>query len=54
MRLLICGGRHFDDADVIHRELARVHARQSISALIHGSATGLGVAAELWARLTPS
>lgn len=50
MRVLICGGRHFEDADTVHRELVRLHWQRPITVLIHGSVTGVGVAAEAWAR----
>ena len=50
MRVLICGGRHFEDADTVHRELVRLHWQRPIQVLIHGSVTGVGIAAEAWAR----
>lgn len=50
MRLLVCGGRHFDDSMLVERELSRVHARTPVSVLIHGGLPGLGVSAEAWAR----
>jgi SLOG family YspA-like protein len=50
MRLLVCGGRHFEDAETVHRELTRLHWQKPISVLIHGSVTGVGIAAEAWAR----
>lgn len=50
MRLMLCGGRHFEDVQVIQQELARLHAEQPVTVLIHGSASGLGAAAEAWAR----
>jgi len=50
MRLLVCGGRHFDDSMLVERELSRVHERTPVSVLIHGGLPGLGVPAESWAR----
>lgn len=50
MRLLVCGGRHFDDAMLVERQLSELHARTPISVLIHGGLPRLGMAAEAWAR----
>lgn len=50
MRLLVCGGRHFDDSMLVERVLSRVHARTPVSVLIHGGLPGLGAPAEAWAR----
>jgi hypothetical protein len=50
MRVLVGGGRHFEDAEKVHRELVRLHWQKPISVLIHGSVTGVGIAAEAWAR----
>ena len=50
MRLLICGGRHFDDAARIEIELSLLHAISPVSVIIHGGLPGIGVASEVWAR----
>lgn len=50
MRVLVCGGRHFEDAERVRHQLACLHGRKPITVLIHGSVTGAGVAAEIWAR----
>ncbi|MBN8945384.1 MAG: DUF2493 domain-containing protein [Rhizobiales bacterium] len=50
MRLLICGGRHYDDAAAICRELDRLHGGQPIDVLIHGGLVAIGTVAEAWAR----
>ena len=50
MRLLICGGRHFDDAALVEIELASVHAETPVSVMIHGGLPGIGFPAEAWAR----
>jgi hypothetical protein len=50
MRLLLAGGRHLDDVEVIRRALDRAHAMGPAEVLIHGGAGVLGVAAEDWAR----
>ena len=50
MRLIIAGGRHLDDVALIRCALARAHASQPITVLIHGGSGFLGIAAEDWAR----
>lgn len=50
MRLLICGGRHFDDATLVEGELSKQHSKTPISVMIHGGLPGIGFPAEAWAR----
>ncbi|OJY72126.1 MULTISPECIES: DUF2493 domain-containing protein [unclassified Rhizobium] len=50
MRLLVCGGRHYEDAELVQRALIALHWRSPISVLIHGNMTGTGIIAEGWAR----
>ena len=50
MRLLVSGGRHFDDAALVDIELSSIHAKTPISVMIHGGLPGLGFPAEAWAR----
>jgi threonine synthase len=50
MRVLICGGRHYDNGDAVHDELMRFNWRHAISVIIHGGVSGAGAAAEAWAR----
>ena len=50
MRLLVCGGRHFEDAEMVHNELTALHWRKPISVVVHGSIAGVGIIAEAWAR----
>ena len=50
MRVLVCGGRNYDDWAFIVRVLDRVHARQSITLLIEGGASGADEFARRWAR----
>mgnify|MGYP001594148271 FL=1 len=50
MRLLVCGGRHFDDAVLVEGELQAFHAASPISVLIHGGLPGIGIPLESWAR----
>jgi YspA, cpYpsA-related SLOG family len=42
MRVLVCGGRDFSDAEWLFRELDRIHALTPISCIIEGGAAGLG------------
>jgi hypothetical protein len=50
MRVLVCGGRYYENSDVVHQELTRFHWRNSIDVIIHGGVSGAGAAAEGWAR----
>jgi len=50
MRVLICGGRHYEDGETVHHELIRFNWRNPISVIIHGGVPGAGAAAEAWAR----
>lgn len=50
MRLLVCGGRHFEDAETVQRALVSLHWKNTVTVLIHGSVTGSGIVAEAWAR----
>lgn len=48
--MLVCGGRNFSDADFIHAELDRLHARCRFDAMIEGDARGVDRIAGEWAR----
>lgn len=50
MRLLVCGGRHFDDAVLVEAELTAFHAATPISVVIHGGLPCIGMPVESWAR----
>jgi hypothetical protein len=50
VRVLICGGRNFDDWPFIVHVLDRMHARQPITTLIEGGGTGADEFARRWAR----
>lgn len=50
MRVLVCGGRSYENTDAIHQELIRFHWQNPIDVIIHGGVSGAGVAAEAWAR----
>mgnify|MGYP000229948581 CR=1 FL=1 len=40
MRVLVCGGRNFDDAMTLGAWLGGIHKQAGITALIHGGAKG--------------
>ncbi len=48
MRVLVCGGRSFADADALWRQLDKMHAATPITAIIHGGASGADHFAGKW------
>lgn len=48
-RVLVCGGRGFEDYDFLAEKLDAVHAEVPIGAVIHGAARGADVLAGRWA-----
>ena len=48
-RLLVCGGRDYDNRDHVFTTLDRVHAKRPVSVLIHGKARGADTLAAEWA-----
>ena len=52
MRVLVCGGRDYNDRDHIFNTLTRIDAeRGPITCVIHGAATGADHEGMLWAQL---
>jgi hypothetical protein len=49
MRVLVCGGRHFDDRPFLNRSLNRLHRVRPITLLIHGASKGADTLAGEWA-----
>ena len=49
MRVLVCGGRDFDDAGLMISVLDRLHTEKSFTVLIHGNARGADRIADDWA-----
>ena len=49
MRLLVCGGRDFEDQARLNRVLAELHLRHNITCIIHGGARGADMLAGTWA-----
>jgi hypothetical protein len=51
MRLLVCGGRDFDDFEVVNEELTWLAGSHAIDVIIHGGARGADTLAGEWAKL---
>ena len=50
LKVLVCGGRDFDDTTFIHSELDRLHAQYDFCTVIEGDARGVDRIAGEWAR----
>lgn len=50
MRVLVCGGRNFNDTALAYRTLDRVHRERMIGVVIEGDAPGADRIAGYWAR----
>ena len=50
MRVLVCGGRNFNDAMYLIKSLDQAHMHGPITTLIHGCAQGADSLADLWAE----
>lgn len=51
MRVLICGGRNFDDSALFSETMTELHAEHKFEMVIHGGAPGADRMADLWARM---
>lgn len=49
MKVLVCGGRDYTDAEMIASVLSKLHTEQRITNLITGGAKGADALAEQWA-----
>lgn len=49
MKVLVCGGRDYTDAQLIHDQLSNYHDLLGFSHVIHGGATGADSIAGEWA-----
>jgi ribA/ribD-fused uncharacterized protein len=49
MRLLVSGGRDFNDVEFIVTHLNRLHKARNISELVHGAARGVDTICAMWA-----
>ncbi len=50
MRLILAGGRHFDDSRMVGDALSALHRIRPFAVLIHGGCPGIGIPAEAWGR----
>jgi len=50
VKVLVCGGRDFNDAEFIFSELDRLHAQYHFVTVIEGAARGVDSIAGAWAR----
>lgn len=50
MKVLVCGGRKFADANLLYRTLDRLHAEHGFTEVIEGGAIGADTLARNWAR----
>jgi predicted Rossmann-fold nucleotide-binding protein len=51
MRVLVCGGRGYDDYATVERVLGEIHAATPITVIIEGGATGADQLAFRWAAI---
>lgn len=49
-RVLVCGGRDYDNRERLFAELDRLHAQHKFSVVIHGAAPGADTLADEWAK----
>ena len=52
MRVLVTGGRNFNDKNILFETLGALHATHAFSAIIHGGANGADHLAGEWAATT--
>jgi len=50
MRVLVCGGRAYEDADNVFGVLDELHWRHPITSIIQGGAAGADAIARQWAK----
>jgi len=51
MKLLVSGGRKFEDVEFVARQLSRVHKAIPITTVVHGDADGVDTFADRWAKV---
>lgn len=52
MKVIVCGGRDFDNASAVCKALTAAHAKRPITLLIEGGANGADKLAREWAKAT--
>ena len=50
MRVLVCGGRDYQDYGTVEKVLDDYHKEHNITVIIHGAATGADMLGEKWAK----
>lgn len=50
MIILVCGGRDYQNSPNVFKQLDTIHAKTSITCIIHGCARGADTFAEDWAK----
>lgn len=50
LKLLVCGGREYNDRRTVDRVLDMLHASKPVGLLIHGACRGADLLAEDWAK----
>ena len=51
MKVLVCGGRNFDDREFVRIVLDRIHKETPITGIVHGAAPGADTLAGWWATI---
>lgn len=52
MKVLVCGGRDFNNSRFLFQELDKIHMEDRITTIIHGGALGADYMAGKWAEKT--
>lgn len=50
MRVLVCGGRHYNDLECVYHVLSNIHTETPISVIIEGGATGADRFGKTWGK----
>ena len=50
MKVIVCGGRDFEDHKLLNETLDEIHERMDISCVVHGDARGADRMAAMWAH----
>jgi hypothetical protein len=51
VRVLVCGGRYYNDDACVEKVLNDLHSKTPFTVLIHGAARGADTLANVWAKL---
>ena len=50
MKVLVCGGRNYNEKAIVFSTLASIHDSENITEIIHGGASGADNLADVWAK----